>query len=46
MRVDNALADFTFPWNVDGGDTGTRGVEHRGLLQFIVRDRSEVRALR
>jgi hypothetical protein len=36
MRVDNALADFTFPWNVRSGDTGRRRVEHRSILQLSV----------
>ena len=29
MSVDNALAHLAFPWIVDGGDTGRRGMEHR-----------------
>jgi hypothetical protein len=33
MIVDNALANFTFQWNVGSGDTGKSGVEHRNFLQ-------------
>ncbi|MHA2261566.1 MAG: hypothetical protein ACXAEN_04160 [Candidatus Thorarchaeota archaeon] len=32
MMTDNALADFTFLWNVGSGDTGERGAEHRSFL--------------
>jgi hypothetical protein len=34
MIVDNAPANFTFHWNVESGDTGRRGAEHRNFLQF------------
>ncbi len=34
MIADNALADFSFLWNVRSGDTGRRGVEHRSILQL------------
>ena len=45
MKVDKALANFAFLWNVGSGDTGRRRVEHRNLLQLrfthqIVRFRS------
>ncbi len=32
MIVDNALANFIFPWNVGSGDTGKGRVEHRNIL--------------
>jgi hypothetical protein len=32
MMSDNALANFTFLWNVGRGDAGRRGVEHRSFL--------------
>jgi hypothetical protein len=32
--VDNALANFTFLWNVRCGDTGRRRVEHINFLQL------------
>jgi hypothetical protein len=32
MITDNALANFTFLWNVGCGDTGRIGVEHRSFL--------------
>lgn len=31
MNVDEALANFTFLWIVDDGDTGKRRVEHRSI---------------
>ncbi len=34
MNVDKALANFTFQWNVDSGDTGRRGTEHRSYYQL------------
>jgi len=34
MNVDNTLANFTFLWIVDGGDTGKRGAEHRSFLEL------------
>jgi hypothetical protein len=32
MIADNTLANFTFRWNVESGDTGKGGAEHRGFL--------------
>jgi hypothetical protein len=36
MNVDNALANSTIFWIVDGGDTGRGKVEHRSILQLSV----------
>jgi len=34
MNVDKALANCEFLWNLQGGDTGRRRVEHRNFLQL------------
>jgi len=34
MNVDKALANCEFLWNLQGGDTGRRRVEHRSILQL------------
>ncbi len=34
MNVDEALANFTFKWNANRGDTGRRRAEHRSFFQL------------